>query len=805
MAAKVPEEKIADCRELYLRYGGAGHVRIAAEMRARGWRGFTKRNLYARTRGGRVTPGWPERFGWDREIGRQGEKEKGRRGAWEKGRRGERENGRRGEEERGNAAQSPQLPFSPTSSSPRLGVSAVKKRPSKPGSGYARRRIFASESTPLRPAAFEPLKPKFNRQKARRLRRGGNKEGFNAETQRRGEEERGNAAPSPQLPFSPTSTSQRLGDSAVQSIPDSPVSFHAWLKTMPSAWDWDLRHQLYLYEHLQRVTDGETKRLMIFMPPRHGKSELVTVRYAAYRLRRSPSTRVIISSYNQKLADNFSRKVRRVLIDDAETRRRRERETGEGETREGENGRKGEEEMRQHSLASHLPLSPTSSPQRLGGSAVNDPGSPFPFTRQRPLNRVSEWETADGGGLKAVGVGAGVTGFGADLIIVDDPVKGREEASSEVCRERLWNWFNDDLSTRLEPDGAIILIQTRWHEDDLAGRLLREAEGGGEQWTVVSLPALAEGRQETGDASQETAQDQNDEYRMMNEDQIRNEDQSSPHAVLDSSFDIHNSSFPSGLPSHVSSLSSDPLRRSPGEALWPDRFPAAYFERLRERRGEFYFASLYQQRPVPAEGGVFKREWFRYIVDQPPKGLKWKRGYDLAISTARTADYTATFRVAIDASGYLYIDGGCRRRIGFPEQKRLISHYIRTERDTEHGIETALHGRAFMQELHSDARHHGRRFRGVDARGDKLRRAGTWLTAAAEGRIRLVRGHWNRAFVDEVCSFPHGKHDDQIDAVSVAMALYDKPPATLFFLSPNNPNGEIRIAGQTRRLPNVVK
>lgn len=286
MAAKVPEEKIADCRELYLRYGGAGHVRIAAEMRARGWRGFTKRNLYARTRGGRVTPGWPERFGWDREIGRQGEKEKGRKGAWEKG--------------------------------------------------------------------------------------------------SQGEEERGNAAPSPQLPFSPTSSSPRLGASAVKNTPDSPVSFHAWLKTMPSAWDWDLRHQLYLYEHLQRVTDGETKRLMIFMPPRHGKSELVTVRYAAYRLRRSPSTRVIISSYNQKLADNFSRKVRRVLIDDAEARRRRERETGEGETREGENGRKGEEEMRQHSLASHLPLSPTSSPQRLGGSAVNDPESPFPFTRHRP-------------------------------------------------------------------------------------------------------------------------------------------------------------------------------------------------------------------------------------------------------------------------------------------------------------------------------------------------------------------------------------------------------------------------------------
>lgn len=684
MAAKVPEQKIADCRELYLRYGGADHARIAAGMRAKGWQGFTKRNLYARTRGGRVTPGWPERFGWDREVFTA-------------------ETQRRGEERR-----------------------------------EERERRRREEKDKVRPGgATETCSASFV------------------------------------LP-------QRLGVSAVETIPDSadspgsPLSFHAWLKTMPSAWDWDLRHQLYLYEQLQKVTDGETKRLMIFMPPRHGKSELVTVRYAAFRLRQSPSTRVIISSYNQKLADNFSRKVRRVLIDDAEARRKEEEEFGS----------RGEGEMRQHSLARQLPFSPSSSSQRRV-SAVNDPESPFPFTLQRPLNRVSEWETTAGGGLKAVGVGAGVTGFGADLIIVDDPVKGREEASSEACRERLWNWFNDDLSTRLEPGGAIILIQTRWHEDDLAGRLLREADGGGEQWTVVSLPALAEGSSER---SADTP--------------VRTDAAASEHASgTDGGNGRH--AVENGVGDKSVPTPSDPLRRTPGEALWPERFPAVYFERLRERRGEFHFASLYQQRPVPAEGGVFKREWFRYIVDQPPKGLKWKRGYDLAISTARTADYTATFRVAIDASGYLYIDGGCRRRIGFPEQKRLISHYIRTERDTEHGIETALHGRAFMQELHSDARHHGRRFRGVDARGDKLRRAGTWLTAAAEGRIRLVRGHWNRAFVDEVCSFPHGKHDDQIDAVSVAMALYDKPPATLFFISPNNPNGEIRVAGQrpVARLP----
>ncbi|MBK7513550.1 MAG: hypothetical protein IPI76_14995 [Chloracidobacterium sp.] len=97
-----------------------------------------------------------------------------------------------------------------------------------------------------------------------------------------------------------------------------------------------------------------------------------------------------------------------------------------------------------------------------------------------------------------------MTGYGADLIIIDDPVKGRSEAGSPVLRERLWNWFRDDLSTRLEPEGSIILIQTRWHEDDLAGRLLREQADGGDQWTVIRLPALAETWEERVTAEAET-------------------------------------------------------------------------------------------------------------------------------------------------------------------------------------------------------------------------------------------------------------------------------------------------------------
>ena len=117
----------------------------------------------------------------------------------------------------------------------------------------------------------------------------------------------------------------------------------------------------------------------------------------------------------------------------------------------------------------------------------------FPFISNRPKNTESEWETAVGGGLRAVGVGSGVTGFGANLIVIDDPVKSRAEAESQKMREKVWHWFNDDIYTRLEPNGSIVLIQTRWHEDDLAGRLLREpVPEGGEKWEVVNLPALAE-------------------------------------------------------------------------------------------------------------------------------------------------------------------------------------------------------------------------------------------------------------------------------------------------------------------------
>lgn len=351
-------------------------------------------------------------------------------------------------------------------------------------------------------------------------------------------------------------------------------------------------------------------------------------------------------------------------------------------------------------------------------------------TLNSPLRRLataSEWETAGGGVVRSVGVG---------LIVIDDPVKNRAEAESETNRERVWEWFNDDIYTRMEPDAAIILIQTRWHEDDLAGRLLKEMKDGGEKWDVVSLSALAESERDEGGG-------------------MKDEKKASDSSLI----------------LHPSSLTGDPIGRRPGRALCPQRFNAKALLRYKKKLGTYSFSALYQQSPAPAEGGRFKRDWFKNIIDDAPAGLGWKRGYDLAISTKTSADYTASFRCAFDKRGNLYIADGFRSRIEYPEQRRFIVQRMNAEDRTEHGIEAAMHGKAVVQELRRDRSVRRFAFREVRVAGDKLTRALTWLNLAEEGKVFLVRGPWIGNFVDEIARFPAGRHDDQIDAVSVAVQM----------------------------------
>ena len=489
--------------------------------------------------------------------------------------------------------------------------------------------------------------------------------------------------------------------------------FPIWLNKVFRNWTWDWQYQKYLFEHLARVTSGECKRLMIFMPPRHGKSETVTFRYTAWRLLRDPGLNVIIGSYNQRLANKASRRIQRIFQD----------ERSRTFTKSGR---------------SHFPV------------LVGD------VTSARPTRAVAEWETGRGGTVRAVGVGAGIAGFGAGLVVIDDPVRNRADAESDTYREKVWDWFNDDIYTRLEPGAAIILIQTRWHDDDLAGRLLKEMHDGGEQWEVVKLPAIAEENftAETQRNGVELEQDVHDERDGSNSD-------------------------PDGFQSRRLGVSEvgewrDEIGRKPGQALCAERYPIEELEKRRRKLGSYSFAALYQQEPVPSRGVKFKREWFRQRIDAAPTGLRWKRGYDLAVSLKTTADYTASFRCAFDKAGNLYIADGFRARIEYPEQRRYIVERMQAERNTEHGVESALHGKALIQDLRREPRNRAFAFKEVKVAADKLTRALAWLNLAEAGKVYLVRGAWIDEFVDEVAKFPHGKHDDQIDAVSVAVEMLAK-------------------------------
>ena len=195
-------------------------------------------------------------------------------------------------------------------------------------------------------------------------------------------------------------------------------------------------HHERICEALEAVARGEIKRLMVFMPPRHGKSELASRRFPAWYLGSRPQNQIIAASYNSELASDFGRDVRNLIA--------------------------------------------TPGYQHLFGVSLA-PDS----------QAANRWHTDQGGSYVAAGVGTAITGRGANVLLIDDPIKDREEADSSHTRDRVWDWYTSTAYTRLMPGGAIVLIQTRWHEDDLAGRLLNAQKRlGGDTWDVLELKAL---------------------------------------------------------------------------------------------------------------------------------------------------------------------------------------------------------------------------------------------------------------------------------------------------------------------------
>lgn len=434
--------------------------------------------------------------------------------------------------------------------------------------------------------------------------------------------------------------------------------FEWWLWQVNRDWCWDWLHLAHTRDYLEQVTSGDIKRLMILEPPRHGKSEMVTVRYPAWRMEVDPTLDVIVGAYNQRHANRFSRKTRRIVR------------------------------------------------ERVGLS-----------DEQAALE---EWRSASGATYRCVGVGAGVTGTGGDLIVIDDPVKGREEANSVAYRERCWEWYTNDLYTRLEPGGAIILIMTRWHEDDLAGRILQSEEA--DQWTVVKLPALAE--------------------------------------------------------------EHDPLEREVGAALCADRFPVEELHRIRQAIGSWAFAALYQQSPLPMEGALAHREWFD-VVDAAPKRAFRARAWDLAATEKETTSTDPDWLVGTKMArvGEMYwVEDVIHRRVGPGEAEKLILSAMRQDGvGVEIGIpqDPGSSGKAYAAMLERMLRVNGaRRVHIMPTSGDKVVRASPFLAAAENGQVNLVRASWNNLWLDEVCTFPVGAHDDQVDSAGDAFKVLQnvRPP-----------------------------
>lgn len=405
-------------------------------------------------------------------------------------------------------------------------------------------------------------------------------------------------------------------------------------------------HHREIAKALEEVYEGTTRRLIIACPPQRGKSELASIRFPLWVLARKPSSRIIITSYSTETAERFSREARHI----AQTR---------------------------------------------------------DFRMVFPERKLSQEEYAVGfwrfqgytGYIRAAGIGGPITSYGADLIIIDDPFKDREEADSEVMRQRVWDWFVSVALSRLSPQGAVVIIATRWHEDDLTGRLLRERK---EEWKYLHIPAITEDR-----------------------------------------------------------------------VVWEERWSREDYEKIRLEIGARDFEALYQGNPVPEEGAIFSRDYFK-IIDSIPHDLIYQcRFWDLAISTKEGADYTVGAKIGIREDGSVVVLDIVRKRMEWAEARERIIECAK--RDGEK-CPVVVEGTAF-QTIAIDDLARDMIFIRVPLHKalpvkDKQTRARALAARGALKGIYLLRAPWNDDLLEEVLRFPQGKHDDIVDALSGAFGHF---------------------------------
>ena len=424
---------------------------------------------------------------------------------------------------------------------------------------------------------------------------------------------------------------------------------------------WQARYPKYEYaphveilaSKLSALRPGDA--LVINMPPRHGKSETVKA-YLEWMLGKDPSTGVMFASYSGALANQASRQIR-------------------NEVQSG------------HAFTQH-----------------------FPHVQLAPdAKKVQQWRLREGGGLIASGVGGSLTGMGARIGVIDDPLKGRQQAESLKIREGCVDWFRADFFTRLEPGGILIVIQTRWHKGDISGWIeenVKSGDFGDFNWDILNLPALAE------DAD-------------------------------------------------------DPLGRKPGEALWPGNWPADKLEKNRAILGEYDFASLYQQRPFLKGGSVFTDQVERFQPGEDLSGWRITLSADLAASIKTSADYSVLEALATEGKGAEMRGKVLEVRRGRFTVDEQIMHML--EMQEVYGAPWHVENSPNAIPVIQEARRRGVRIVTVRPVGDKYSRAMPYASAWNGGRVQVAFAPWAGTFIAEHTEFKGDMthdHDDQVDASS---------------------------------------
>lgn len=410
-------------------------------------------------------------------------------------------------------------------------------------------------------------------------------------------------------------------------------------------------------------------RVIVSMPPQEGKSTLATKWAPVWLLRERPDTRIIIASY----AANVARRMGRLI--------------------------RGE-------IGTHT--------ADLGIAIADD------------VAAQHEFQVADhAGGVYAVGIGGGLTSRPADVMIIDDPLKDRAEADSEVYRDRAWDWWTDVASARLAPGAPVILILTRWHHDDLAGRLLAAEDG--HRWTVLNIPAQADHRPEQGE--------------------------------------------------------TDILGRQPGEFMISARGRTVdQWEQRKIQAGSRTWAALYQGNPTPDEGGVFHRDrWARYdaplwleqtdgtrIVPNIDLDTELVASWDLAFKDTKGSDFVVG-QVWLRRGAHVWLLDQVRGRWSFTETTQQVRQLAaRWPQAVAKLVEDKANGPAVIDSLHHTV--HG--LIAVNPEGGKVARAQSVAPLVEAGNVHIPEPElapWVGEFVQEAAAFPRGAHDDQVDAMTQAL------------------------------------